>query len=341
MGNGNTFYIVRDASGHAQIREFTSAGDYALAQARITDELLTQYSIGYKNQAFVGDNHFPTVTMEKRMGRIPVFGKEVFKSYVTTRALGAPVTHIVTQEGYLIASLSEHSLGFDVDRQILDEWAGTPDQLLISKQRKVSAGIAMDRELQQAQLATTPANYGTGLATTPTAKWSTVGDAYVDIDNRITDIIKACGQRPTGMTISYGAFLLLKRNKAILDRIRFQGTQGAPAQVTVATLAALFDMPDIKIGMGIVGDGTGGGKNQDDLTNAFIWDYFQANCVALAVKGLGWEELSFGYTYAKKNSPIVESWWDNKTKSQNYDEQHFFDALVVSDIAGGLLYGMD
>lgn len=335
----NMFYIKRNPAGIAEAHEFSS-GDYALAQARIVDELLTEYSIGYRNQAFIGDKHFPVVKMDKRAGRIPTFGEEIFKLYVTTRALGAPVQHISTQEGYTQASLSEHSLGFDIDRQILDEWAGTVDQLLLSKQTQVSAGIGLDRELQQAQLATTPGNYASGLSSTPSLKWSANGDAYADIDGRITDIVKACGQRPVVMSVSYGAYLLLKRNKAILDRIRYQGTQGAPAQVTPLTLQALFDIPEVNIGMAIVGTGVEGGVNQTALTHSFVWDYFQTNCVALAVKGVGWMQLSFGYTYQKTDSPIVESWWDNKTKSQQYDEQHFFDALAVSNKSGGLLYGM-
>lgn len=333
------FYIKRNEKGIAEIKEFSS-GDYALAQARMVDELLTEYSVGYKNQDFVGDNHFPIVKMEKRVGRIPTFGTEIFKSYVTTRALGSPVAHIATQEGYTLTSLSEHSLGFDIDRQVLDEWGGTPDQLLLSKQSQVSAGIGLDRELQQAQLATTASNYASGLATTPTVPWSTNGDAYADIDDMISSIVSACGRFPGIMTISYGAYKLLKRNKSILDRIRYQGTQGAPAKVTTQTLAALFDIPEVQVARAIVGLGVEGGVNQTALTKSFVWDYFNTNCIALAVKGVGWMELSFGYTYQKTNSPIVESWYDNKTKSQNYDEQHFFDALAVSNQAGGLLYGM-
>ncbi len=333
------FYIKRNSAGIAEAHEFSS-GDYALAQERIADELLTQYSVGYKNQDFVGDKHLPIVKMEKRIGRIPAFGQEIFKSYVTTRSLGAPVQHIETQDGYIITSLSEHSLGFDIDRQILDEWAGTVDQLLLSKQSQVSGGIGLDRELQQAQLATTPAHYATGLATTPSVAWSDNGDAYADIDDKISAIVAACGRFPSVMTISYGAYRLLKRNKSILDRIRYQGTQGAPAKVTTDTLSALFDIPLVQVGRAILGLGTEGGVNQTALTKTFVWDHFETNCVALAVTGLGWQELSFGYTYQKNLSPIVESWWDNRTKSQNYDEQHFFDALGVSNEAGGLLYGM-
>lgn len=52
------------------------------AHTRLTDPVLTQLALGYKNAAFVGTQLLPVVTVPKEGARLPRFGKE---SYVTEK----------------------------------------------------------------------------------------------------------------------------------------------------------------------------------------------------------------------------------------------------------------
>jgi hypothetical protein len=52
------------------------------------DQFLTDYSILYRNQDFVGGRLFPDFPVSKQNDRYPIFGFERFKAYNTERAPG-------------------------------------------------------------------------------------------------------------------------------------------------------------------------------------------------------------------------------------------------------------
>lgn len=344
LQDGKDYFIVRSKqTGKAELIELA---DYTLAQARISDPVLTEYSLGYKNADMKGDVHFPTIETDKLSGRFPVFGREAFISYATTRALGQRVKHIETSEGYAQLSLSEHSLGFHIDRLELSEWAGSPDQLLITKQTQVEDAIALDREVQQAQLATTVGNYAAGYVYDASKAATGIDFSQVDLWQLITNAILAVqlatGRRPAVMTLSPQALLNIGFNQSILDRIKYRGDKADPADVTEQTLAALFNIKTVQTAYAVVDQGSGGGVGQATNANSFVWDGVGTTSgnIALATAGKGWGEMSFGYTYQKKGSPIVESYYKNENKTQNYDSEHFFDAMIVKNNAGFLIHGV-
>ena len=53
------------------------------------DQFLTNYSILYRNQEFVGQRLFPDFPVDKQNNRYPIFGFERFKAYNTERAPGS------------------------------------------------------------------------------------------------------------------------------------------------------------------------------------------------------------------------------------------------------------
>lgn len=343
LQDGKDYVIVRSkTTGKAELLEYA---DYTLSQARISDPVLAQYSIGYKNADMKGNVHFPIIDTDKLSGRFPAFGREAFISYATKRALGQRVKHIETSEGYVQLALSEHSLGFHIDRLELSEWAGSADQLLVTKQGQVDDAIALDLEIQQAQLATTVGNYANGYsynaAKANTGMDSTEIDLYELIDNALLAVLLATGKRPSVMTLSPKAKHVIGANQSILDRMKYQGMPADPAKVTLQTIANMFDIKTVQVAEAVVDQGSGGGVDQATNTPGFVWDTVGTTSgnIALAVAGKGWGEMSFGYTYKKKGSPIVESYYENRTKTQNYDSEHFHDAMLVKNNAGFLIYG--
>jgi hypothetical protein len=87
--------------------------------------------------------------------------------------------------------------------------------------------------------------------------------------------------------------------------------------------------------------GADGGKGKSALTMAYLWDSVYSACAGCAIVGSGGGfEPAFGYTWERMNSPVVESYYDNTTKSQVWDYEHFFDPAITLNTAGAIYYSL-
>lgn len=333
-------YLYRNTDGSVALKEF--AADSALSLLRVSDPVLEGISQGFVTDVpMVGDKLFNVVPMDKESGRFPAWGKEAFKIYETKRGLYQPVKHMISQTGYIQASLSQYALGFEVDLRELNEFAGTPDQYLTGKQNMVMQSLKLQRENAQAVLATTSSGYASGFAVSGASKkWASTGDPYQDIRQGILQVQKQNGRRPDTIVFSPAAWELFVANAAILDRIKYQGTNANPANVTTNMIAQLFQIQTVEVGYAASGTGSGGGKGQADLTMGFVWDSVQSANVVIAITGRGLQIPAFGYTYEKKDSLKVESYYLPQTQTQNYDTSMFYDPFITLTNAGFLYYGL-
>lgn len=333
-------FLYRNPSGSVELKEF--AADSALSLLRVSDPVLEGISQGFQTDIpMVGDKIFNPVQMDKESGRFPAWGKEAFKIYDTKRGLYQPVKHMVSQTGYIQASLSQYALGFEVDLRELNEYAGTPDQYLTSKQNMVMTSLRIQRENAQAVLATTSSSYASGFAVSGASKqWGSTGDPVKDLLQAILQVQKQNGRRPDNVTFSPAAWILFINNASVLDRIKYQGTNVNPANVTENMVAQLLSVQTVQVGYAVSGAGAGGGKGQADLTMGFIWDSVQSANVVISITGRGLQIPAFGYTYEKKDSLKVESYYLPQTQTQNYDTSMFYDAFVTLNNAGFLYYSL-
>jgi hypothetical protein len=335
---------VENQHGVRELKEF--AADSALSILRIADPVATNFVQGSTNAELVGDKIFTPVRMAKESGRFPAFGQEAFVIPTDLkRSIGGRVARINTQSGYIQMSLSEYALGTTIENRERNEWAGAPEMLLNAKLNTVTQKIALLREKNQAVLATTSGNYASGLSLSGASKsWATNGDAVKDMLDLIELVQSKIGMRPNKVWFSPAAWALWRRNTSVIDLIKYQGTPGSPAQITQQATAALLQVSECVVGYAVHGTGgkaSGGGKGQDALTTSFLWDSVQSANAGCAVVGTGGGiEPAFGYTYERVNSPVVESYYENQTKSQVWDYEHFFDAAITLNTAGGLYYSL-
>jgi len=335
-------------TGALELKEFAS--DSQLGLLRIADPVSTSLVQGYMPQTeLIGDKLFTPVRMAKESGKFPAFGKEAFVIPTDLkRAIGGKVARILTQSGSITMSLSEYALGTAIENRERNEWAGTPEMLLNSKLNTVASKIALLREKNQAVLATTNGSYASGLSTSGASKkWggaTPTGDAVKDMLDLILLVQSYHGVRPNKVWFSPAAWALWRRNPAVLDLLKYQGTPISPAQVTKQGTAALLEVAECLVGYAVYGTGAkggGGGVGKADLTMAYLWDSVNTACAGAMVVGTGGGiEPAFGYTYERLNSPIVESYYENATKSQVWDYEHFFDAAVTLTSAGGQYYSL-
>lgn len=337
----NNLVFVRNADGALERREFADA---QLGLLRIADPVATGVVQGYTNADLVGDMLFPSLRMEKESGRFPAFGKEAFVIPANIkRSIGEKVQRINTQTGYITMSLSEYALGVAVENRERSEWAGDPDMLVNGKLLTVTEKIALYRENLQATLATTSANYGTdNKANGASLGWAGDGNPIIDMRTGWKAIRKAIGRRPNVAWFTPTAWELFINNRKVLERIVYGGAI-IPATITPEMVASLLQVDKVIVAYAVNGTGTStdGGVKKTALTMGYVWEPSGNAFAGLAFVGkAAGIEPSFGYTYERKNSPVVESYYDNATKSQVWDYEHFFDPSITLAEAGYLLYNI-
>lgn len=340
----NVVFVRNPQSGLLETKEFAESG---LSLLRIADPVATALVQGYTNAEVIGDKLFTSVRMAKETGRFPAFGKEAFVIPANMkRPVGARVQRILTQSGYVTQSLDEYALGTQIENRERNEWAGAPDMLVNAKLFAVTQKIAIYREILQATLATTAGSYDTGNAVSGAAKaWATTGDPVADMLDLHEIILKKNGRMANKAFFSWGAWLLFINNLAVLNRIKYGGTPITPAQMTTTAAAQLLQVDEVLVGKSVYGypgdEGATGPPKRTQPTMAFVWDKVQANNAGLMIVGSGGGiEPAFGYTWERMNSPVVESYYENQTKSQVWDYEHFFTPAVTLNTAGALYYSL-
>ena len=346
----DVLYIPNPQTMVHDVKEFA---DGQLSLLRISDPVATALVQGWMPQVdLIGDKIFTPVRFPKETGRFPAFGKEAFFIPANIkRAIGEKVNRVLTQTGYVTMSLSEYALGVALENRERNEWAGAPDMLLNGKLNTVTSKIALYREKLQAILATTNASYLSGLSISGASKkWggaTPTGDAVKDMLDLILLVQSYNGVRPNKVWFSPAGWALWRRNPAVLDLLKYQGTPISPAQVTKQGTASLLEVQECLVGYAVSATDTGsvitdGGKGKSAPVMSYIWDSaVQSANAGCAIVGTGGGiEPAFGYTYERMNSPVVESYYDNATKSQVWDYEHFFDPAITLTSAGGQYYSL-
>ena len=275
-----------------------------LSKLRIVDPVLSALALGYSNAEFIGDQLLPFVTLDKEGGKIPRFGKDVFRLYATERALRAKSNRINPEDvDGIDISLDEHDLEYPIDYR---EDAEAAFPLQAHATNRVVEGIRLRHEAMVASITQNPANYPTGnkIALSGSAVFTdpnsdpegVVDEAKAAVRNKIV-------KEPNTMVIGYKAWRALKRHpklKAILSDTRSRLVQ-------IADLREIFEIENIVVGKGIY-----------STDNGVVTDLWGGNLVlayvpkaAPAVAGdapvRSAYEPSFGYTLRKKGNPVVDT----------------------------------
>ncbi|MEN8721864.1 MAG: hypothetical protein ABF335_03145 [Alphaproteobacteria bacterium] len=313
------------------------ASPITTAEARIIDPVQSTYARGYTQAGFVGDLLFPSVPIATRGAKRIEFTKDSFKRANSRRAPGTPVQqHMMGFEGKpvnlhqeALAAVTpfEHqeeagaTLGLNLHMDGLDE---TMDILTLSK------------EIEQATVATTAANYAAAHVDTPAGTDLWTDDASKpkeQISDAKETIRRKIGRKPNTMILSPTAFTALDNHPALFDIIKRSGGNA----VTTDLLARFFDMERVAIGEAV--------EAADDDTLTDVW----GNGVVLAFVSppsggnrRSRRRPSFGYTHQLQNYPVVtETYWNRGINSFQSDVFDEWSADMVGPDAGYLITTTD
>lgn len=306
------------------------------ANARVVDPVLTTVARGYKNGQMVADVLFPVVFVASRGGKIISFGKEAFRLYATARIAGSNTPRV--QFGYagLPFALEQAALEGMVSVELLQEAGLVPGIDLASNAvASVQAIIALAREHAAARIATNLANYPAShkLSLAASDKWdnyeSATSNPLTNVDDAIEAVRAYTGQRPNSVVLSPKAFKAAKRHPKVLGHFN---KINAKEVVSVADLAAAFDVAQVVVGDAIVADG-------DTMSDVWGSDVVVAFTHTAPVAGGGLP--SYGYTYRLRGYPMVEAaYLDRNTKSWIYPVTDELSPVLSCAEAGFLLKGV-
>ena len=275
-----------------------------LSKLRVVDPVLSALALGYSNAEFIGDQLLPFVTLDKEGGKIPRFGKDVFRLYATERALRAKSNRINPDDvDGIDISLDEHDLEYPIDYR---EDAEAAFPLQAHATNRVVEGIRLRHEAMVASMTQNPANYpagnkialsGSAVFTDPNSDpEGVVDDAKAAVRNKIV-------KEPNTMVIGYQAWRALKRHpklKEILSDTRSRLVQ-------LNDMREIFEIESVVVGKGVYS--TDAGVTTDlwggNLVLAYVPKAAPAAAGDAPVRSA--YEPSFGYTLRKKGNPVVDT----------------------------------
>lgn len=274
------------------------------------DKILTQISIAWPNNGFVGEALFPAVTVQKQSDMYYVFGREGWlpergdERAPGTEANEIPGLQVATQPYFA----KEHALQIavtDEERENADSPL-SPDR---DATELVTSKIMLGRELAMKNLATTASNYATGNSTTlsGTAQWDQTGTSHPITDTRkgITTIHSKLFMRPNTMVIPFQVMSTLEDHADFLNRIIYS-ERGIFSQ---DLLAALFHIEKFVV----PGVGYNSAVNYGAAeTLGYVWG--DDVILAYVPDRPGLKTPAFGYEF-QWGSQFVDRWREEKRAS--------------------------
>jgi hypothetical protein len=318
---------------------------------------LTNLSIGYKNQNFIADRVFPNVPVAKESDYYYKFLKGAwFRDEARAKGPGADAArghYPLTAELYKCIKYAfahpvpiEHINNADA---ALDPWR-TAIEFTVNK-------ILLHKEKKCSDLVMTAANWTS--SEDANAGWvATVdgtGNTFIeDMLAAKETIRKLIGAYPNVMIMDSKTFNNCKREYTVLERIKYTGTQGRPADVTVQTLAQLFELDQVLIGTALYSDAeevvAGTDFNAVDLwetnaTKGSCFLFWRPNRPGLLQPASGYcfnfKQGMAGGQDRKLRSDVyrqVRYWWEDSPEQYVVECQEYFDLQVTCKDAGFLFY---
>lgn len=280
------------------------------------DVALTNISVGYPNEGFVGERLFPVVRVRKQSDQYYKFGREgwVLEPGADFRAPGTEANEIpgieVSLEPYFA---QEHALQIavtDEERENADS-PMSPDR---DGTELVTAKILLGRELAMHTMVTTVANFASGNSVTlsGTAQWDSgdpASDPIGDVRTGRDAIHAKLFVRPNVAVIPYQVMSALEDHPDFIERIKYSQT----AVLTEELIGRLLGLSNIIV--------PGVGYNSARMGQAESIGYLWGKDVLLAYvpqrPGLKTPAFAYEFNWAYPQGGPMQTtrWREEKRKS--------------------------
>lgn len=308
------------------------AGQQNPGQARVVDPVLTTVARGYKHGMTVGHHLFPTVPVPARGGKLIEFDKSDYKKFNTARVPGAKMPQVQFGHVGQDYALVDHGLEGKVPVELGQDSMAVPG---IDQGKRAVKGVmhllSLEKEVEQATIATTTANYNAANVQTlaGNSRWDQDNsDPSDDIAAGMEKIRESIGLVPNVAIVGAKVYhKALRFHSKIIDRIKHTSIE----PVTTDLLARLWDIPNVYIANQIAFDDDGD-TTEDVWGENVILAYAEQGTVDDCGKP------SFGFTYQLEDSMLVEMpYYDASVRSWLYPTIDCYKAAIVGKDAGYLI----
>ena len=302
------------------------------------DKFLTQISLFYSNESYIGELVAPVLKVVQKTGIVPKYGKENLKVYAGqgirlpgNRAVGFNYSVNITDK----YSCYEHSF----EKQVPWELAANSDDPYDPK--RDATKVATDLILQNQEYALATAMSSTSLLTLNTTlsggnQWSSFGTSnpISDINTGINQVRFGIARRPNSITLSYPVFQMLKQHPMVRDAMKFTNG-GQPSDTDMGNfIKQFFNFKNVFIGEA-VGDLTIEGQTASltELWGKIAVLHYTTPSPSILTP-------TFAYTFfdiprSVDTYPEVKEKSDYVRTSYSFD-QHICDANAAYLIAGAI-----
>lgn len=209
-----------------------------------SDPILTNFSVGYTDQALYGDRIFPLTPVNTQSGRYRVFDRSNWLIWESRREPGTVANEIYgakwSEDNFFT---HEHSLQvpiFDEERQQLSSQGGFANPVFggalqinpeLDATELATRSLLLDHELQVSELVRDPAGYATANKTTlsGTGQWDNytatlpalpVSDPVNNIMVGMRAVYAATGRYPNTLAIPALGMSYIENHPRIVDRFK-------------------------------------------------------------------------------------------------------------------------
>lgn len=294
------------------------------------DQILTNISLGFPNNGFVGEQLFPVVRVKKQSDKYRWFGREAWLPETSDfRAPGTEANEIpglkVSDETYYA---QEHSLQIavtDEERENADAPL-SPDK---DGTELVTSKILLAREVAMQKLVTNVSNYAAGLSVTLSGgqqfnEYST-SDPITVFRTAMRAVHAKVFFEPNVAVIPYQVMSVLEDHPDIIERIKYSER----AILTPEIIAAVLGLQKVIIpGVGI---GTGQvGASGFAITAGYLWGKDIVLAWVPPSPGMNIPAFAYEFAWTYGGSPqIVDRWREDRRKSDLIRVSRRYDLKMV------------
>lgn len=282
--------------------------------------ILSSLLLGMGQGTFIAEKLFPRLPQALSSVQLAQLGDERLRRYNLRRAPGSATKRVDIKYEGRTYTVDQYAVDVPLPRELLREADESRklqvgNYLDISRIAMTTASdiLALDYEIEVAQLATTAATFAAGhvLALAGGTKWSAAtGTPVTDIRAAADTIRKKIGKRPNHLTLSADALSAITGNAEV--RGYLASTQMGPA--TMDQLKTILNVATIEVGEAVWIDDQDVGRD--------VWGNNAILAYVPAIAGSGSISLAepgFGFTNVLEGHPFAETpYYEQGTKSWIY-----------------------
>jgi len=234
------------------------------------DAILSNISIAYTNDTYIGEQIFPAVKVDKQSDKYYIFDQEHwFRDEAKLRAPGGASEgggFSLSTDTYFCQEFAWHDV-------LPDEVKRNADSILrieTAKVNFVTEKILLKIEREIASKVQTHGNWGNSTQLSGTSQWSDYdnSDPIADIETGIQTVQDATGQPVNTMVLSVAVWRKLRHHPQLLDRLAVTSLRTA----TLDTLKALVGVDKILVGSALYNSSNRGvTASYSHIWNKNVW----------------------------------------------------------------------